>query len=94
MERKTFFLGLALLTVLAGAGVEVVEYTPAPVKKAVTGSGRADKAQLPVGIVRVRDTRCIKADWGSRFNSKMVAKMKLIPREVFEIPSEGLEDFI
>ena len=35
-----------ILAVLAGAGVEVVEYTPASVKKAVTGSGRADKRQV------------------------------------------------
>ena len=31
---------------LAGAGLEVAEYTPATVKKAVTGRGRADKDQV------------------------------------------------
>ena len=35
-----------LLAVLAGAGVEVCEYTPAAVKKTITGSGRADKEQV------------------------------------------------
>lgn len=36
----------ALLAVLGGRELEVLEYTPAEVKKAVTGSGRADKAQV------------------------------------------------
>lgn len=35
-----------LLAVLAGEGVEVVEYSPAVVKKAVTGNGRAEKRQV------------------------------------------------
>lgn len=36
----------ALLAVLAGGGVEIAEYSPAEVKSAVTGNGRADKAQV------------------------------------------------
>lgn len=35
-----------LLAVLAGAGVPVVEYAPATVKKAVAMNGRAEKAQV------------------------------------------------
>lgn len=35
-----------VLASLAGAAIEVAEYTPAAVKKAVTGSGRADKEQV------------------------------------------------
>jgi crossover junction endodeoxyribonuclease RuvC len=35
-----------VLAVLAGAGLEVAEYTPATVKKAVTGNGRAPKLQV------------------------------------------------
>ncbi len=35
-----------VLAVLAGAGVEIHEYTPATVKKAVTGNGRASKEQV------------------------------------------------
>lgn len=35
-----------LLARLAERGVETVEYTPAEVKSAVTGNGRADKAQV------------------------------------------------
>ena len=35
-----------ILAVLANHRIEVVEYTPATVKKAVTGSGRADKQQI------------------------------------------------
>jgi len=36
----------ALLAVLAGRGLEVREYSPAEVKSAVTGNGRADKSQV------------------------------------------------
>jgi crossover junction endodeoxyribonuclease RuvC len=36
----------ALLAVLAGRGVEICEYSPAEVKSAVTGNGRADKEQV------------------------------------------------
>ncbi len=36
----------ALLAVLGGRGIEVREYTPAEVKSAVTGNGRADKEQV------------------------------------------------
>ncbi len=36
----------ALLTSAAASGVEIVEYSPAEVKSAVTGHGRADKSQV------------------------------------------------
>lgn len=36
----------ALLAVLAGQGIEIREYSPAEVKSAVTGNGRADKEQV------------------------------------------------
>jgi crossover junction endodeoxyribonuclease RuvC len=36
----------ALLAALAGRGLEIREYTPAEVKSAVTGNGRADKEQV------------------------------------------------
>ena len=36
----------ALLAVLAGRGLEIREYSPAEVKSAVTGNGRADKDQV------------------------------------------------
>jgi crossover junction endodeoxyribonuclease RuvC len=36
----------ALLATLAGHGLEIREYTPAEVKSAVTGNGRADKEQV------------------------------------------------
>jgi crossover junction endodeoxyribonuclease RuvC len=35
-----------LLATLAGCGIEIVEYSPAEVKSAVTGSGRAEKQQV------------------------------------------------
>jgi len=41
-----------VLAVLAAAGVEVAEYSPAAVKKAVTGSGRADKEQVASMVFR------------------------------------------
>ncbi|HVT61064.1 MAG TPA: crossover junction endodeoxyribonuclease RuvC [Thermoanaerobaculia bacterium] len=36
----------ALLATLAGAGVEIAEYSPAEVKSAITGNGRAGKDQV------------------------------------------------
>jgi crossover junction endodeoxyribonuclease RuvC len=42
----------ALLVTLARAGLRVEEYSPAEVKSAVTGSGRADKVQV-ARMVRV-----------------------------------------
>jgi crossover junction endodeoxyribonuclease RuvC len=36
----------ALLAALAGRGLEIREYTPAEVKSAVSGNGRADKEQV------------------------------------------------
>jgi crossover junction endodeoxyribonuclease RuvC len=36
----------ALLAVVAGAGIAVQQYSPAEVKSAVTGNGRADKEQV------------------------------------------------
>jgi crossover junction endodeoxyribonuclease RuvC len=47
--RSAFQLAQArgvALAVLAGAGLDVAEYTPATVKKAVTGNGRAPKEQV------------------------------------------------
>ena len=41
------------LAALAGAGVEVVEYTPATVKKTVTGNGRAAKEQVRAMVARL-----------------------------------------
>jgi len=35
-----------ILAVLAGAGLEISEYTPATVKKSVAGNGKADKAEI------------------------------------------------
>lgn len=40
-----------ILAVLAGRGLDVIEYTPATVKKSVTGNGRASKDQVQ-GMVR------------------------------------------
>jgi crossover junction endodeoxyribonuclease RuvC len=41
-----------VLASLAGAGIEVVEYTPATVKKSVTGTGGADKVQVAFMVIR------------------------------------------
>jgi crossover junction endodeoxyribonuclease RuvC len=42
-----------MLAVLAGAGVEIAEYTPTAVKKAVTGNGRAGKEQVREMVCRL-----------------------------------------
>ncbi len=42
-----------ILAVLAAAGVEIAEYTPAAVKKAVTGNGRAEKTQVREMVLRL-----------------------------------------
>jgi crossover junction endodeoxyribonuclease RuvC len=42
-----------VLAVLAGAGVQVVEYAPAMVKKSVTGNGRAPKPQVRAMVERL-----------------------------------------
>jgi crossover junction endodeoxyribonuclease RuvC len=41
-----------VLAVLAGIGIEIVEYAPAAVKKSVTGTGKADKAQVEFMVAR------------------------------------------
>ena len=41
-----------ILAVLAGAGLEVVEYAPAAVKKTVTGTGSAGKSQVEFMVSR------------------------------------------
>ncbi len=45
----------AILACLALANIEVAEYTPATVKKSVTGSGRADKQQVRRMVARLVD---------------------------------------
>ncbi len=42
-----------VLAVLGAAGIPVTEYAPASVKKAATGSGRADKVQVQAMIARL-----------------------------------------
>jgi crossover junction endodeoxyribonuclease RuvC len=41
-----------VLAVIAGIGIEIVEYAPAAVKKSVTGTGKADKAQVEFMVAR------------------------------------------
>lgn len=45
-----------ILAGLAAAGVEVVEYTPATVKKSVTGNGRAAKSQVQTMVYKLLAT--------------------------------------
>jgi len=52
----------ALLAVLAGRGLEIREYSPAEVKSAVTGNGRADKGQV---ARMVRLLLAADGDWAS-----------------------------
>jgi len=42
-----------VLAVLGAASIPVAEYTPSAIKKAVTGSGRADKAQVQAMVRRL-----------------------------------------
>ena len=42
-----------LLAVLASRGIEIREYSPAEVKSAVTGNGRADKTQVAFMVRRI-----------------------------------------
>lgn len=46
-----------LLAVLGSARIPMIEYAPAAVKKAVTGNGRADKAQVHAMVARLLGTR-------------------------------------
>lgn len=43
----------AILVALAGAGIEVVEYSPNTIKQAVTGTGSADKGQVRAMVGRL-----------------------------------------
>jgi crossover junction endodeoxyribonuclease RuvC len=42
-----------LLAILAGAGIPVAEYTPATIKKSITGNGNAEKAQVQGMVERL-----------------------------------------
>ena len=42
-----------ILAALASAGLSVAEYTPATVKKSVTGNGRAEKTQVAGMVYRL-----------------------------------------
>jgi crossover junction endodeoxyribonuclease RuvC len=52
----------ALLAVLGGRDIEIREYTPAEVKSAVTGNGRADKRQV---ARMVRLLLGLEGEWAS-----------------------------
>jgi crossover junction endodeoxyribonuclease RuvC len=55
-----------LLAVLAGRGMEIREYSPAEVKSAVTGNGRADKDQVARMVRLLLSAKGAKADdWAS-----------------------------
>lgn len=54
--QSAFRLGEArgvTMAAAAAAGVAVREYSPATIKKAVAGHGRADKAQIQAAVVRI-----------------------------------------
>jgi len=52
----------AILLTTALAGIPAFEYTPLEVKKAVTGDGRADKAQIQKIVqISLPETRALKA---------------------------------
>ncbi len=43
----------AILVAIAGAGIEIVEYSPNTIKQSVTGNGRADKVQVRAMVERL-----------------------------------------
>ena len=47
----------ALLAVIAGRGLEILEYSPAEVKSAVSGNGRADKQQVATMVKLILSLR-------------------------------------
>jgi len=51
-----------ILAALSRAGVETVEYSPAAVKKTVTGSGRATKEQVAYMVERLSGTKSTSHD--------------------------------
>jgi crossover junction endodeoxyribonuclease RuvC len=54
----------ALLATLASRSIEIAEYSPAEVKSAVAGSGRADKTQVArmVSVLLTLDTTRLSSD--------------------------------
>ena len=54
----------ALLATLASRNIEIAEYSPAEIKSAVAGSGRADKTQVArmVSVLLALDTHQLSAD--------------------------------
>ncbi len=54
----------ALLATLASRDIEIAEYSPAEIKSAVAGSGRADKTQVArmVSVLLALDTRKLSPD--------------------------------
>ena len=52
-----------ILAALAAAGVEIAEYTPAAVKKSVTGNGRADKEQVRRMVERLLGSAAAEQDY-------------------------------
>lgn len=47
-----------VLAVLGGSGLQVFEYSPATIKKAVTGNGRAEKEQVEAMVSRLVTGAC------------------------------------
>jgi crossover junction endodeoxyribonuclease RuvC len=86
--------GAVALTAAARAGVRVAMHTPSEVKAAVTGSGRADKAQVTTMVTRLlklgeRPKPADAADalalaichcWRSPMQSKMLSKLQQVTR--------------
>ncbi|HMM49556.1 MAG TPA: crossover junction endodeoxyribonuclease RuvC [Miltoncostaeaceae bacterium] len=46
----------AIMVAIAGAEIEIAEYTPNTIKQAVTGQGAADKAQVRAMVTRLTGT--------------------------------------
>jgi crossover junction endodeoxyribonuclease RuvC len=63
-----------ILAVLGGGGVPVVEYSPATIKKAVTGQGHADKEQVQSMVRRLLDERSARA-WATDISDALAVAL-------------------
>ena len=66
-----------ILAVVARVGIEIVEYAPAAVKKSVTGTGRADKAQVEFMVARTLGSGAARS-CGDRADALAVALCHLV----------------
>ena len=75
-----------VLAVLAGAGVTVAEYSPATVKKSVTGSGRAGKEQVSRMVGQLLDESSVH--WAHDLSDALAVALCHLSTRSFEAAVE------